>query len=459
MRENLRFDVPELERRIGIEFYATESEGIGGVIRAIPEDFVVKEISLDGKVNDFSLPLLFSRTPSKYERHAVFVLRKRKMDTFTAIRLLAKKLKLPPRRISYAGLKDANSVSYQRIHIESTEIDPTVELGLEGIALHFLGFTHKPLAIGDLLGNVFQVTIRKLSRSKGALEDFLRNFLEDLRERKFLPAFYGHQRFGTVRPVTHEVGYFLLKEDYERAVKVFLMKSFECESKKSREARKRLFKEEDYEQALKYFPKSLRLERLMIKHLAKKPDDFLGALRALPLPMRRMFVHAYQAYVFNKALSLRVKRGLPFDDILVNDIVLLYDGLLKRRALIASEQNVSELKRKLKLCKAYPALVVPGFSIPMNRGIGFELALEVLEKEKLSLDDFYTKDLLELRAPGLLRPCAMLPIVLGKPEVGDDELFPRSNKVRISFMLNRGFYATIFLRELMKPKNLVKSGF
>ena len=36
---------PESERRVGILYYATESEGIGGVLKAKPSDFVVREVS------------------------------------------------------------------------------------------------------------------------------------------------------------------------------------------------------------------------------------------------------------------------------------------------------------------------------------------------------------------------------------------------------------------------------
>jgi tRNA(Glu) U13 pseudouridine synthase TruD len=40
--------VPQLERQIGIETYATSTVGVGGAIRRSVEDFVVQEVLVDG---------------------------------------------------------------------------------------------------------------------------------------------------------------------------------------------------------------------------------------------------------------------------------------------------------------------------------------------------------------------------------------------------------------------------
>lgn len=40
--------VPELEADFGIEKYASQDSGVGGKIRASPEDFVVEELLVDG---------------------------------------------------------------------------------------------------------------------------------------------------------------------------------------------------------------------------------------------------------------------------------------------------------------------------------------------------------------------------------------------------------------------------
>ncbi|HEW89850.1 MAG TPA: tRNA pseudouridine(13) synthase TruD, partial [Candidatus Bathyarchaeota archaeon] len=49
-------EAPELEKMLGIEFYLTCQDGIGGRIRTLLEDFVVREVLRNGLRADFSLP-------------------------------------------------------------------------------------------------------------------------------------------------------------------------------------------------------------------------------------------------------------------------------------------------------------------------------------------------------------------------------------------------------------------
>jgi tRNA(Glu) U13 pseudouridine synthase TruD len=44
-------------------------------------------------------------------------------------------------------------------------------------------------------------------------------------------------------------------------------------------------------------------------------------------------------------------------------------------------------------------------------------------------------------------------------EVSENSADPSKHKAKMSFTLYRGSYATIVLRELMKPRNLIKAGF
>jgi tRNA(Glu) U13 pseudouridine synthase TruD len=44
-------------------------------------------------------------------------------------------------------------------------------------------------------------------------------------------------------------------------------------------------------------------------------------------------------------------------------------------------------------------------------------------------------------------------------EISEDSANPSKHKVKVSFTLYRGSYATILLRELVKPRNPIKAGF
>ena len=60
-----------LERELGMQYYATVTPGIGGILRSVPEDFIVDEIPLEKKGT--SGPYLICRlTKSNWElQHAV----------------------------------------------------------------------------------------------------------------------------------------------------------------------------------------------------------------------------------------------------------------------------------------------------------------------------------------------------------------------------------------------------
>ncbi len=60
----------------------------------------------------------------------------------------------------------------------------------------------------------------------------------------------------------------------------------------------------------------------MSKYLIKNSNDYLGAFRVLPQKLQRLFVQAYQAYLFNKFLSRRIKKGLSLNKAEVGDYVV-----------------------------------------------------------------------------------------------------------------------------------------
>ena len=124
-----------------------------------------------------------------------------------------------------------------------------------------------------------------------------------------IPNFFGHQRFGTTRPITHLVGKAIVEGDFEKAAMLYLAKPSVHEHPSSRNARAELRSTRDFKQALNNFPKQLRFERLMLSYLVEKPDDFVGAFTRLPVKLQGLFVQAYQSYLFNRFLSERIKNG------------------------------------------------------------------------------------------------------------------------------------------------------
>ncbi|RLI06710.1 tRNA pseudouridine(13) synthase TruD, partial [Candidatus Bathyarchaeota archaeon] len=189
--------------------------------------------------------------------------------------------------------------------------------------------------------------------------------------------------------------------------------------------------------------------------------DYYGALRRLPLRLRRLFVQAYQAYLFNRFLSARAREGLPLSLPEPGDwVLLLREGCLPEgRPVRADASRLRELRELAREGRAVVSLPLPGHRQALSGGRQGELERAIMEEEGIKPEDFRVRTMPELASPGGLRP-ALSPILLrGEPGVSEDELGPGLRALRISFRLPRGSYATVFLRELMKPPDPLEAGF
>jgi len=316
--------IPRLERMLGIEAYASQSLGVGGKIRQFTEDFVVEEVLLDGSKAQVSLTETLQ--PVGSGRYLICVLVKQDWDTFLAIKKVARRLGISPKRIRIAGIKDAKAFTAQHISIRGVTPERVLRVKIKDITLHPLRFSDERVYSQLLLGNQFHITIRTISHSSSVIEKRVKNIQNELSSLGGVPNFFGHQRFGTIRPITHLVGKLLVHGDLEKAALTYLAKPSPYEHPESREARQQLQGTQDFVEALRYFPTYLKYERLMLVHLAKQPKDFIGAFRKLPLKLRRLFVQAYQSFLFNKFLSQRLKRAVGFNDVQVGDYVVHLDS-------------------------------------------------------------------------------------------------------------------------------------
>ena len=457
--------VSRLEKRLGIEVYITHSKGIGGAIKRFPEDFLVEEILRDGTLAEIKAsktePLTLQKKNAQ-QRYLLCVLVKRNWDNFQAIKAVARQLGISMRQIRIAGIKDAEAVTAQHITIESMNVDDIRKVQIKDLEVRPIRYFHTKLSPYHLLGNTFTITIRALNHTKTEIQRRISSIVEEIQTLGGVPNFYGHQRFGTIRPITHLVGKALVKGNFRRAAMLFLAKPSPNEHPKSREAREELWKTGDFEKALKNFPKSLHYEILMLKHLAKKPKDFVGAFRQLPAKLRTLFPQAYQAYLFNKILSRRIIQGLPINGAEVGDYVIEVEpsGLPNpQKCHIVSQETKDEVNKAIKSGRMLLALPLAGFRQALSQGVQGEIERTILKEEGVSLENFKIKKIPELSLKGGLRPALTVIKEFSLREISRDENAKGKKKVVVSFMLYRGSYATVLLREIMKPRNPIKAGF
>lgn len=449
--------VSEVEKKLGIMAYATKTEGLGGVIRREVEDFVVEEILIDGKRASVN-PL---EHPSRLGRYLVCVLVKRNWDTILAVKTVAQQLKIASERISYAGIKDTNALTAQHVSLYGIRPEEVSRVKIKGVNVYPVRYADEKVSTGLLFGNQFTITIRSIHVEENKVERLVNATSEELSALGGAPNFFGHQRFGTVRPITHLVGRAIVEGDLEKAAFLFLACSSEYEHPDAKRARERLWETRDFKKALSNFPRHFRYERLMLRRLAAFPKDFLGAFRELPLKLRELFVQAYQSFLFNQFLSERLRRGIGLNEVHVGDYIVALDeyGLPVKDGEMATAEILAKLNRDVRERKACIAIPLVGFKQWVSKGLQGEIEQKILEEENIKPQDFKLSTMPEIGATGGLRAVLtpLLDFVAEKPFV--DSLNPSHNALRLRFALCRGSYATIPLREFMKPQNPVEAGF
>jgi tRNA pseudouridine13 synthase len=455
--------IPEIDKLLGIEVYATTSEGIGGAIRESADDFVVEEVLVDGSKAsaDGSVPnRVIGSTPQK-QRYLLCVLVKRNWDTFIAVKNIAKSLGIDQARVQFAGIKDAKAVTAQYVTIENVLMEDVAKVNVKDIEVRPVGYVREMLSLFYLLGNNFTITIKSIKDSEATTKEHIAQTVQELEGLGGIPNFFGHQRFGTTRPVTHLVGKALVQGDFEEAAMLFLAKPSVHEHPASRQARQELETTKNFKQALENFPKQLRFERLMLNHLADNPSDFIGAFQSLPLKLQALFVQAHQSYLFNRFLSERVKRGLPLNEVVVGDYVVGVErsGLpMTTVAKIVVAENLAEVNAQVKTGRLRVALPIFGVKQKLSQGIMGQIENEVLEQEGVEADNLQVNVLSRMGGKGGLRT-AVTPI----KDIKLQNVLKKSDgegcQAQLSFMLLRGSYATVVLREIMKPSDPITAGF
>jgi len=438
-----------LERQVGIDYYVSDGPGVGGRLRADPADFRVRELEamepepLDADTGGYP-SLLVRVTLTDW-------------DTNDFAGALSSALGISRERVSWAGTKDKRAVTTQLFSIRGVDVADLPDLS--GADIDPLGRIGRNLEFGDLAGNAFEIRISDPDRPDevAAVTDDLRDFGGG---RVAVPNIFGHQRFGSRRPVTHEVGLHVVREEWREAVLAYAGNPAETEPERTQAARTTVDEvaessDPDWQAALDAVPGHLGYERSMLHKLVEnggeEPADFRAALETVPWNLQRLFVNAAQSYAYNRMLSARLRRGLPFDRPVAGDVVAFADADAPEgmalpdtdRLQRVSEDRVDVVTRHCERGRAFVTAPLVGTETELGDGDPGEIEREVLDELDLDPADF---DL-----PGNFESTGTRRAVLV-----DTDLDIERDPLTLSFSLPRGSYATAVLREYLKvdPRNL-----
>jgi len=438
--------------KLGIERFTTPNvTGIKGSLRERYSDFIVNELHFREDILDLLNRFQAHGSPSipKERTISCFQMKKRGIDTITAMNLIERLLNLRPNSISCAGMKDKQAVTSQLISFRSgSNLPLNTHYDFKKITLTYIGHLKKMIKIGDLLGNNFSITVRRIPLEDEETTRIVKQVHNEMRNFGGFMNYFGSQRFGDIRPNTHLIGKYILRNEIEEAINEYLLAIYPFENEDDKNARAKLAKNADYEEALKYFPKRLNFEKKIIQGLLKYDRDPEKAFLMLPKHLQTIFVFAFQSYIFNKILSRRNELGISFKRAILGDQVILLDalGLPSKVVFEVSKKNEEKLNSMIEKGTAAIGTPLVGYETKIKN----EYVNQILDEEKVSPEDFRLERFPRLSSRGLLRPILCSPLSFEAGNVMDDELNSGLRKITLKFKLPKGSYATILLREFQK---------
>jgi tRNA pseudouridine13 synthase len=334
-------------------------------------------------------------------------------------------------RFRIMGIKDAKAVTTQYAGTERVMRNPPAEVKSRHTRLILKGFTKHPLDKKFLAGNKFEIRIYNAQSSD------LSGFILQIGK---VGNFYGLQRFGSERLVTHLVGREIIKRNFLHAVQLLLSYTTEFDTQRSKEIRNMCSDPSNYRQVLKMLPRGMDIERQVLSALVAGKDSIV-ALRAIPITIRRLFVQAYQAYIFNRCLSKAIMAGEDLMQPQMGDLCFEMEGPATFGRIIKYHPS-----SKTRLV---PAIRMAGYTFQPGKGRFESITKAILQEEEIDAKDFYIKEMQELSHQGGFRQAPLW----------CTDFSYKQNPLKVSFKLPKGSYATTLLREIIKPDDPIKSGF
>ena len=398
--------------------------------------------------------------PKKLPTICQCVLFKENIDTLQAISSLAFKLNIKASSIGYAGIKDKRAKTAQLITFRRIKAKRLVGLnkGKSQLKLGNFCYVDKQLKLGDLTGNRFRIVIRNVSLKVSEIA----HSIDSLRGNGFVN-YFGIQRFGNIGGETHEVGKLILQQKLYEAVNLIVGGKRREEDVRTAEAREIWRATLDAKKTLDKMPRirshEITLLRAIEKH--KECNNWHNVLQHLPLQTRRLYVHAFQSYLWNKTVSTRLdadERELRIGDCIINSngTVLTMD----EATLITKKYSIDDLvvptlgDESATVLNNQQLLQEENIQFETIRTMNVEYQLRTLYRKvfiKPDIECWSLEKYTSLEQNLINSDLDMIEGIDSNTDYGnaDDSINPKT-ALLITFLLPKGCYATMALRELLR---------
>lgn len=384
-------------------------------LKVIPEDFQVDE-----------LPIV---KPIAAGRFTFYRLTKKGIGTPEAIETIRRAWNLAGSQVSYAGLKDRHAFTVQYLTIAG---GPNAPLSQSSFDLEPLGFLPFAYSSQGFRGNRFTIVMRDLSTE--AAERAISS-LEAL-GRDGLPNYFDDQRFGSVGASGEFFAESWLRGNYERALWLAIADPNAHDRPGVRDEKAIV-----RDNWANWPDTKAKLDRShtrsLVTYLVDHPDDFRGALARLNRTVRSLAFSAYQSHLWNVAVSRLLGENARPDQLAWYEFET---ARLPFPMQLDGEQRRQFASWSIPLPCARTRLTDSTVDATLSR---------VVAERGLEWNALRIKHMKDLFLSKGVRAARFVPDKLSH-EVSQDERYPGRQKIRLSFELGKGSYATIVVKYLTR---------
>ncbi len=177
-----------------------------------PFDFIVEEIGSDNQIVKIDQEINTEVTRDSESTGTVYAtLIKIGISTIEAVYQLRDTLGCDEQQIQYGGIKDAGSLTSQKISFRGVSADRIKEINLPNLILTNITEGKGTMTVGGIIGNLFTILLRT---EHPVDQDAMLQKITDSQINGVLN-FYGTQRFGSPRYLSHIFGRYLAQGDLQ----------------------------------------------------------------------------------------------------------------------------------------------------------------------------------------------------------------------------------------------------
>jgi len=326
---------------------------------------------------------------NKYLRFSLF---KENFDTQHALISMSKALHLNAKVFNVAGTKDKRGVTVQWATAYSVTPEKLLRVNsaVRDLRVGNFSYVSEALRLGDLQGNKFDIILRGLLAKSS---DMIEAAALALKTSGFIN-YYGLQRFGSSSLPTHAVGRALLRGEWEEAIRCIMTASSNARSE-IKAATAEFLAGGSPSKALSILPRHSVAERSILSTLVKEGRGAtVSALLSIPRNLRTMYIHAYQSYIWNEAVSERIiKYGAQ--NVIAGDLVVPRSTLQAARSAKAKQATTVKTQQE----SSDRNLAAEEEDAPPDKDLVGTVEPHLVTEEEAASNKFYIEDLV-LPLPG-----------------------------------------------------------